>query len=74
MVKKVHSRSAGNLDNGGGMMIYLKEMTSTEMIPVDSTLIDDAGGFELNGLSPENRFYADSYPAGELYIYPGRQR
>ena len=25
------------------MMVYLKEMTSTEMIPVDSTLIDDLG-------------------------------
>jgi thiol-disulfide isomerase/thioredoxin len=64
---------SGNLDNGEGMMIYLKEMTSTEMIPVDSTLIDDAGGFELNGLSPENRFYAiHTQPESFIYILAGK--
>jgi thiol-disulfide isomerase/thioredoxin len=63
----------GNLDNGEGMMIYLKEMTSTEMIPVDSTLIDDTGGFELNGTSPENRFYAiHTLPESFIYILAGK--
>ena len=60
---------SGNLDNGEGMMIYLKEMTSTEMIPFDSTLINDAGGFELNGTLPENRFYAiHTQPESFIYI------
>ena len=59
---------SGSLDNGEGMMIFLKEMTSTEMIPVDSTKIDDAGGFELNGTSPENRFYA-VHTQPESFIY-----
>jgi thiol-disulfide isomerase/thioredoxin len=64
---------SGNLDNGEGMMIYLKEMTSTEMIPVDSTLIDDAGTFELNGTAPENRFYAiHTQPESFIYILAGK--
>lgn len=64
---------SGDLENGEGMMIYLKEMTSTEMIPVDSTLIDDAGGFELNGLLPENRFYAvHTQPESFIYILAGK--
>jgi thiol-disulfide isomerase/thioredoxin len=64
---------SGNLDNGAGMKIYLEEMTSTEMIPIDSTLIDDAGGFELNGSSPENRFYAiHTLPESFIYILAGK--
>ena len=64
---------SGNLDKGEGMMIYLKEMTSTEMIPVDSTLINDAGGFELNGTLPENRFYAiHTQPESFIYILAGK--
>jgi thiol-disulfide isomerase/thioredoxin len=64
---------SGNLDKGEGMMIYLKEMTSTEMIPVDSILINDAGGFELNGTLPENRFYAiHTQPESFIYILAGK--
>jgi thiol-disulfide isomerase/thioredoxin len=64
---------SGNLDNGEGMMIYLKEMTSTEMIPVDSTQINEAGGFELKGISPENRFYAvHTQPESFIYILAGK--
>ncbi len=66
-------RVSGTLDKGVGMMIYLKEMTSTEMIPVDSTLIDDAGGFELNGTAPENRFYAvHTQPESFIYLLAGK--
>jgi peroxiredoxin len=66
-------RVSGTLDKGAGMMIYLKEMTSTEMIPVDSTLIDDAGGFELNGTAPENRFYAvHTQPESFIYLLAGK--
>ena len=54
-------------------MVYLKEMTSTEMIPVDSALIDDAGGFELNGILPENRFYAvHTQPESFIYLLAGK--
>ena len=64
---------SGNLDKGEGMMIFLKEMTSTEMISVDSTLINDAGGFELNGTLPENRFYAiHTQPESFIYILAGK--
>lgn len=64
---------SGSLDNGEGMMIYLKEMTSTEMIPVDSTRIDDIGRFELDGISPENRFYAiHTRPESFIYILAGK--
>ena len=64
---------SGSLDNGSGMMIYLKEMTSTEMIPVDSAVIDVAGGFELNGKSPEKRFYAiHTQPESFIYILAGK--
>ncbi len=64
---------SGNLENGEGIMIYLKEMTSTEMIPVDSILIDDAGGFELNGILPEKRFYAvHTQPESFIYILAGK--
>ncbi len=64
---------SGNLDNGEGMMIYLREMTSTEMIPVDSSLIDDAGGFELIGTQPENRFYAiHTHPESFVYMLAGK--
>jgi peroxiredoxin len=66
-------RVSGTLDKGVGMMIYLKEMTSTEMIPVDSTLIDEAGGFELNGTAPENRFYAvHTQPESFIYLLAGK--
>ena len=40
---------SGELINGGGQMIYLKEMTSLEMITLDSVLIDTSGSFELTG-------------------------
>ena len=64
---------SGKLDKGEGSMIYLKEMTSTEMIPVDSTLIDEAGEFELNGTYPENRFYAiHTQPESFIYILAGK--
>ena len=64
---------SGNLDNGAGMMVYLKEMTSTEMIPVDSVMIDEVGAFELSGLSPENRFYAiHTQPESFIYILAGK--
>ncbi len=71
--EKSSFKVSGNLDNGEGMMIYLKEMTSTEMIPVDSALIDEFGAFELNGISPENRFYAiHTQPESFIYILAGK--
>jgi thiol-disulfide isomerase/thioredoxin len=63
----------GNLENGDGAMIYLKEMTSTELLPVDSTRIDAAGSFEMNGRSEEKKFYAiHTQPESFIYILAGK--
>ena len=64
---------SGNLENGDGIMVYLKEMTSTEMIPVDSTRINADGTFDLSGTSAENRFYAiHTQPESFIYILAGK--
>ena len=66
-------RVSGNLEKGAGMMIYLKEMTSAEMIPVDSVLLDETGGFELFGTKPEIRFYAiHTLPESFIYLLAGK--
>ncbi|MFC2112510.1 thioredoxin-like domain-containing protein [Bacteroidota bacterium] len=59
---------SGKLDDGGGQMIYLHEMTSRDLIPVDSVIIDTSGSFELRGISDETRFFAIHTLAGN-YVY-----
>ena len=59
---------SGKLENAAGKMIYLQEMTSRELIPVDSSLIDTSGSFLLRGLSPETRFFAVHTVVGS-YVY-----
>ena len=54
----------GNLENGSGKTIYMEEMTSTDMIPVDSSEIETSGSFLLHGISNELRFFA-------IHIIPG---
>jgi peroxiredoxin len=49
---------SGKLKNAEGQIVYLHEMTSTELIPVDSVTIDTSGTFTLRGISGEKRFYA----------------
>lgn len=57
-------RVNGTLENADDRMIYLQEMTSRELIPVDSTRINASGTFSLGGVSDGTRFYA-------LYTQPG---
>ena len=49
---------SGKLDNAEGQMVYLHEMTSRDLIPVDSATIDTSGTFKLRGISAETRFFA----------------
>lgn len=60
---------SGKLENGSGQIIYLKEMTSTDMIPVDSNVIDTSGLFIVHGISPELRFFAlQTNPENSIYL------
>ncbi len=59
---------SGKLDNAGVDYIYLQEMTSLELIPVDSCKLDSSGTFILRGTSSFPRFYAISVFKGE-YAY-----
>ena len=61
-------RVSGNLSNGEGQMIYLKEMTSLEMITLDSVIIDTAGSFELTGPATGMKFFA-IHTQPESFIY-----
>jgi len=58
----------GKLSGGSGQMIYLKEMTSQEMIPVDSTQIDTSGSFHLEGSAEGIKFFA-LHTLPESFIY-----
>lgn len=48
---------SGELNGEEGTMVYLKEMTTKELIPVDSTYTDDSGNFTLSGFTDMVRFY-----------------
>ena len=47
---------SGSLTRGGEQMIYLKEMTSTEMIMLDSARLDTSGYFRLEGIASQMNF------------------
>ncbi len=60
---------SGKLENAAGNMIYLKEMTSRELIPVDSCKIDTSGSFTLKGISAESRFFSVfSHEGNQVYL------
>ena len=59
---------SGKLDNAGKGYIYLQEMTSRELIPVDSVPIDTSGTFLLRGISSNTSFFAVSVFKGD-YVY-----
>jgi len=59
---------SGKLENAGDGLVYLQEMTSTELIPLDSVQLDTSGSFLLKGESAETRFFALSIYKGD-YIY-----
>jgi thiol-disulfide isomerase/thioredoxin len=57
-------RISGNLTGKEGTMVYLKEMTVSNLLPVDSTILDENGVFSLRGHADMSGFYA-------LYTSPG---
>lgn len=61
-------RVSGTLENGGGGMVYLKKMTSAEMITADSCLIDTSGYFELRDQARILTFYG-LYTEPENWVY-----
>jgi len=61
-------RVTGKLSQGSGQMIYLREMTSREMIPVDSVQIDTSGSFSLEGSAASMKFFA-LHTVPESFIY-----
>jgi len=48
---------SGNLTGNEGTRIFLKEMTTSELIPVDSTSLDESGNFILKGYTDIVRFF-----------------
>jgi peroxiredoxin len=63
---------SGELDNAKGQMIYLKEMTSQEMIPVDSMELDTTGSFTLKGNAGDMKFYALHTAPGNIIFLLAR--
>jgi thiol-disulfide isomerase/thioredoxin len=59
---------SGKLEHNRSDMIYLKEMTSRELLPLDSCKLDSSGTFQLHGASPESRFFAVYARPGD-YVY-----
>ena len=59
---------SGKLEHNRADMIYLKEMTSRDLIPVDSCKMDSSGNFRMRGISPESRFFAVYSRPGD-YVY-----
>ena len=59
---------SGELRNAAGQMVYLEEMTSSDLIPVDSSMCDSSGSYILRGISAEPRFYALHTRSGD-YVY-----
>jgi thiol-disulfide isomerase/thioredoxin len=55
---KDNFRVSGNLTGQKGTMIFLKEMTVRNLIPVDSAILDENGAFSLRGYTDMVRFYA----------------
>jgi thiol-disulfide isomerase/thioredoxin len=71
---KENFKVTGELNGEKGTMVYLKEMTIRELIPVDSAILDESGAFALSGYTAMVRFYA-FYVSGDesitLLIKPG---
>ncbi|MBL4657300.1 MAG: AhpC/TSA family protein [Flavobacteriales bacterium] len=50
-------RIGGKLENGGGIMVYLDEISSSSVTPMDSVEADGEGNYELTGNINEAGFY-----------------
>jgi len=71
---KVNFKVSGNLNGEKGTMVYLKEMTTRDLIPVDSAILEETGSFSLRGYTDIIRFYALYVSSDEsiiLLIRPG---
>jgi len=71
---KENFKVSGNLSGEKGTMVYLKEMTTRDLIPVDSAILDETGSFTLKGYTDMIRFYAFHVSSDEsiiLLIRPG---
>jgi peroxiredoxin len=64
---KDNFRVSGNLSGEKGAMVFLKEMTVTNLIPVDSSILDENGSFSLRGYTDMVRFYT-FYVSPDDYI------
>lgn len=54
---KQNFKVSGHLSGKEGTMVYLKEMTVRELIPVDSAILDENGSFSMGGYTDLIRFY-----------------
>jgi peroxiredoxin len=71
---KENFKVSGNLTGKQGTIVYLKEMTVRDLIPVDSAVLDEKGSFSLGGYTDLVRFYAFYISSNEfitLLIRPG---
>lgn len=55
--EKINFTVSGKLACKEGTRVFLKEMTSKELIPVDSSSVDESGNFILKGYTDIVRFY-----------------
>jgi len=66
----------GKLRNSVAGLIYLKEMTTIDYIPVDSSIIDENGEFQLTGNNSKPAFYMLSLSKNNyimLILSPGEK-
>jgi peroxiredoxin len=71
---KENFKVSGNLSGEEGKMVYLKEMTVRNLIPIDSAILDENGSFSLRGYTDLVRFYTFYASPDEsviLLIQPG---
>jgi peroxiredoxin len=71
---KENFRVSGSLTGDKGEMVFLKEMTVRDLIPIDSAELDENGAFSLGGYTDLVRFYAFYIKPEDiitLLIHPG---
>lgn len=74
--KSDNYKIAGKLENAQGKMIYLLEMGSFDISPVDSMKLDEKGEFQFKGKIDQPRFLILQEAAGSqiyLLVHPGEK-
>ncbi len=72
--KNKNFKVTGTLKNSSKEYIYLKELTTSDIIPIDSALVNSDGSFKLRGKSNKLAFYSLSFSKNNaitLIINPG---